>query len=373
MSQATFIKALGIFCSLIFISCQRAPTAWAPGKVFVTQVVVGTAQGSKLETVQLEGVMDAKTLRGQIVEFTLSPGEKGTGESKQLVGSSPIARFIESRDGIHLPADVLTLQMTTLYFHLQSLKKLENKIADQKNIVSWPRRVGLRANAKDPNNRFNNAFYNSDLDVLYFVPYVDSQLPVPMNAGVVGHEHFHAYFTKHVLKKVKLNKADLYSEFILKSLNEGLADVWGWLYSGEPDFVALSLPQLSERRVLEKPTNAAIEIKSEARLRSQAQSGVKLGEVYENGTELARVLKAVISSQQAAMKSNFADVRVEAGRQLLLLLVEIEKMAETDQLSLENVVVAWSKLAKVSAQGDCEFIMTALSTQKFIEQICSNQ
>jgi hypothetical protein len=389
LSQSSIKRALAISLSLFFLSCQRAPTTWEPGQAFVTQVVVGSSQGSQLQTVQLEGVMDSKTLRGRIVEFTLAPGERqGADGTKQLMGQSPVARFIQSKDGVNIPADVLTLQMTTLYFHMQSLKKLENKIVEEKNLVNWPRRVGLRANAKDPNNRFNNAFYNADLDVLYFVPYVETQLPVPLNSGVIGHEHFHAYFSEHVLKKLKIDKDDIYSEYVLKSLNEGLADVWGWLYSGEPDFVALSLPMLSNRRTLEKPTDSSLEIKSEARLRSQAHSAQQIcpnvvgcknagqlttDEAYENGTVLARLFRYLMISRQQKSNLSFEDMRVQMGQKLLMLLAKIQKSAEAEELNLEEAVVQWTKLMDVQNKEECDFVKDALSTLKYIDQVCLKQ
>lgn len=382
-SNSNTIK-FAILVSALFMGCQRAPTRWEPGAPFVTQVALGTNSEAPLQVVQLFGVKDSKTLRGDVVEFKISPGEKREGNNKGLVGQAPVARFIESRDGVMIPADVLTLQMTSLYFHLQSLKKLESKVLP-KGGLTWPRHVGLRALALDPASRFNNAFYGSELDVLYFVPYTQNQLPVPLNAGVIGHEHFHAYFAKQVILPLRTKKKSVYLDYVLKSLNEGLADVWGWLYTGDPDFIALSMPQLLKKRTLEIQANSELHIKPESLLRAEAFEAQQLcpnlercksanqltiDEAYENGTELARLIKAVTYSIQKESKISFEALRVQMGQQLMTLLHRIEILAQEDNLSLEQVVIEWHNIAQVKSPQDCEMIKSALSSKKMIDQVC---
>ena len=117
--------------------------------------------------------------------------------------------------------------------------------------------------------KYDNAFYNSAVDTLFFVPYKDTALPIPLNPGVIAHEHFHSYFSYQVLNplvsekviprlgssgnyKTQKGTEDLYSLFVLKAINESLADVWGWIYSNDPDFVALSLPKAQNSRNLDR-------------------------------------------------------------------------------------------------------------------------
>ncbi|MFN9067388.1 MAG: DUF5700 domain-containing putative Zn-dependent protease, partial [Bdellovibrionales bacterium] len=328
-----------ILASFISVSCQKSSSRWQTGEVFFTQALVSTPEGLKVQTVQLEGVRDSKTLRGDIVEFTFSPGEKDGPEGKKLVGQAPVARFIENRDGIMVPSDVLSLQMTTLYYQLQSLKKFEEKLKISENL-SWPRKVGLRAKTKNPENRFNNAFYNSELDVIYFVPYTEEILPVPLNAGVLAHELFHAYFAKLVTQKIKNKEQSPLNEFILKSLNEGLADVWGWLFTGQADFMALSLSKAKTQndRTLETPKGVTVQLPTLRQMQRQVQiaenlcpqidncknpNQLNITESYEHGTQLARLIKVISLQQQQLKNESFEQMRLRIARSVIEAVTQL--------------------------------------------------
>jgi len=372
--------------SFLLMSCSGQPSKWSADEPFTTQIVAGNAEGSVFKVVTLKGVQDQKTLRGQVVEFFLSPGEKGN----QLVGQAPVARFIQGRDGVHIPADVLSLQMVTLYHHMQSLKEFEEKLSDEA-VGTWPRKIGLQVNSKDPDTRYNNAFYNQKLETLYFVPYTDSSLPIPLNPGVIAHEYFHSYFAKFVLKPLaaqKKVKRDLYTEYVLKSLNEGLADTWGWIYTGDPDFLSLSLPRLNGMRKLESWDIRKTQIKPEAELKTETQFADNSCEdfdscempmqdlvkkAYENGTVIAQLFKDMITFDQIENKKAKSDSQIFAGRSILELLEQIKKSVDSGSLSLENTVLLWSKLLGELSNSQCEVLKSAISTDSIRDQICSNR
>lgn len=380
----SFIQLLAI--SLLLLSCNGKPSKWSADEYFYTQVVVGNSEGSVFKVVALKGVQDQKTLRGQVVEFFLSPGEK----DNQLVGQAPVARFVQGKDGVHIPADVLSLQMVTLYYHMQSLKEFEEKLSDQA-VNSWPRKIGLQVNSKDTAARYNNAFYNQKLETLYFVPYTDSNLPIPLNPGVIAHEYFHSYFAKIVLKPLesqKKVKRDLYTEYVLKSLNEGLADTWGWIYTGDPDFVSLSLPQLSGVRKLGPWKIEKTQIKSEAKLKSETQFAdsscedfescekpmqLLVNEAYENGTVIAQLIKDIITLDQIENKKAKPDSQIFAGQSILKLLEKIKASVDSGSLSLENAVLLWSNSLGKLSDTQCESLKTAISTDSIRDQICTNR
>ncbi len=389
MLPARPILILVILTSLILTSCQRVPSQWQSGQSFVTQVVVSSSEGSKVETVHLEGVRDSKTLRGDIVEFTYSPGEKNGPDGKRLVGQAPVARFIESRDGVMIPADVLSLQMTSLYYHLQSLKKFEEKLNLSENLT-WPRKVGLRAKTKSPDNRFNNAFYNAELDVIYFVPYTEEQLPVPLNAGVIGHELFHAYFAKYVAKKIKEKNLSTYNEFVLKSLNEGLADVWGWLFTGQIDFVALSLSKAKtlNDRTLETSKDTSLQLPTRNQMKRQARAAeilcsqvenckkpnqLNITESYEYGTQLARLIKVLSLQQQEIKNESFEEMRIRVAKSVLETLDKIAVLTDDDGLSIENVAILWSQIIKVEGETQCSKMKEALIDPELKDKVCSEK
>ncbi len=52
--------------------------------------------------------------------------------------------------------------------------------------------------------------------------------------GSLSEESLHSYY--HMALK--------------RGLNEGLADFWGWMYTGDPDFIAQSIPAVKESRSL---------------------------------------------------------------------------------------------------------------------------
>ena len=108
-----------------------------------------------------------------------------------------------------------------------------------------------------------------------------------LNHGVVAHEHFHAHFQSQVIQFLDeaLNKNDSFNtffspiyffsgqghptvtnldgwdmrtplglnNFILRGWNEGLADFFASIYTGQPDFFAASLPVEAHGRDVSLP------------------------------------------------------------------------------------------------------------------------
>src|SRR5690606_9491676 len=103
-------------------------------------------------------------------------------------------------------------------------------------------------------------------------------LPMALNGGILAHEHFHAYFFALLLEKVILildqwptptassvhsgvksgwwlphfNSTLNHNMGVLLAWNEGLADFWGYLYSGDPQFIGESLPHRLRARSLDR-------------------------------------------------------------------------------------------------------------------------
>lgn len=355
------------------LGCQKNPENWNAGKPFKTQIVVGTSSGVEFKIVELEGVKDQKTLKGDVVEFFLSPGEKNS----KVVGQSAIARFVQDSDGVFIPANSLSLQMVSLYFHMQSLRKLEIESLSQ-TYVSWPRQIGLQVNTKNAETRFNNAFYNSQLDVIFFVPYADQQLPLPLNGGIIAHEHFHSYFSYGIQQKLSAEKIEPLDDYMLKSLNEGLADIWGWIYTGQPDFISLSLPDLGQLRKLDTThLGVPLQVKS----KSELESDLKYSEVecekykgctssaqiitalsYVNGTVLARTLKNFLTEQNLSQK--------EMARKIFKLIEIIEQLTVKKTLNFESVIVEWAKLFESLSSESCEILKSSIKTKEIQDQVC---
>ncbi len=367
--------------------CQPRSNKWSRGEGFKTQIIVSRSFKTEFQQVELMGVMDKSTLIGEIADFYYSPGD----ENGTLVGAKPVARFIED-DGVYIPADQTSLQMVTLYYHMQQLKKLEmESLNSQESILKWPRKIALAVRVQNsPDMKYNNAFYNGKVDALYFVPYRSTAFPIPLNPGVIAHEHFHSYFSYQVINplikkqllptelkvtdvsEVKFRQ-DLYNTYVLKIINEGLADVWGWIYSRDPDFVALSLPKAGTDRTLEKITGANTRMKSEAELKNEISEIISncvqlnqkcaTDDSYRHGTKLARNLKAFAMVRQASVgASDEVSQKMMAGK-VLTLITEIQETFSTNkEISLDKVLSLWEKQFDSLSQTECEVLEQSAST-----------
>ena len=283
-----------------------------------------------LESTVLEGVDSLEALAGRFARFLYSPGRSGS----RLVGESASTRYLKNQNGTYVATDVLSLELSTLYFHMQSLAKLDAAMGVG-SLNEWPRTIAVRARTTE--GTVNNAYYDSETDSLVFVPYTRSEVPVSVNPGVIAHEHFHSIFNKLVispllqgqkfagltknfldhqeseprpsapqttdfkimdpaiaanLENVTTAQAETYHRYLLRSLNEGIADYWGWMYSGQVDFVRLSLREAGKR---------SLEVQSLPELPTTKQV---MGEVlwmkwrgepdyYEYGTRYAQILKGL--------------------------------------------------------------------------------
>lgn len=397
----SFQNLLSLFGLVIFFTgCQGSSSDWNSSEPFKTQIVSARTQGTEFKIVELQGVYDQRTLSGEVVDFYFSPGESGG----KVLGQAPIARFVKNSRGVHVPADMITLQMVTIYFHLQELKALEIEAAGRE-IVGWPRKVGLQVITEAKEMRYNNAYYNSQTDMLYFVPYKNADTPIALNKGVIAHEHFHSYFTNHVIKPAgkqfdikKYEAAANVSEtefmgvvmgdYVLKALNEGLADFWGWVYSDDPDFVALSLPGLSEVRSLNKltsveliPDTNALKVDAIKIMQNPAVLCPKnptvyscvTGKAYQRGTTIARVLKEFAYIHQQRQNLSGEETRALMAQKLLGMLEQIQFQALNDTLTLESTIVAWSKMFNNLSELECKHLANYMTSAEEKQKICAAQ
>ena len=215
---------------------------------------------------------------------------------------------------------------------------------------------------------------------MFFVPYAEEQLPIPMNGGIIAHEHFHSYFSYGVLKKLGSQKIDPLQDYLLKSLNEGIADMWGWIYTGDPDFISMSLPAVGGLRKLDVPSFMNLpEVKSKADLEFELKfvksechrvpgcssaEQVITGMSYENGTVLARILKNFLSKQNLSRK--------EKSQKMFELIDRLQQLSVSEVLDLEKVIVEWSKLFPSLSSEDCDLLKNSVKTKEIQEQICTS-
>jgi hypothetical protein len=374
------------FPVILQFGCQRRSNRWSPGESFKTQIIVATTFGTKFQVVDLLGIVNKSTLEGEIADYYFAPGEK----NGKIMGEKPLAKFVESK-GVFIPADQLSLQMVTIYYHLQELKKIELQATGlEKSIIHWPRQVGLSVQVINaPDMKYDNAFYNGKIDALYFVPYKDSRLPIPLNLGIIAHEHFHSYFSYQVLNPL-MNQGilptqfenstngnsldDVYNFYILKIINEGLADVWGWLYSHDPDFVAISLTKVGSSRKLENESGFfPNSLSTQNQLRNEVSALVHIcesnetrcltGDAYAHGTKLARTLKSFAQARMDSSKLSDSEMRSMMAREILKLIGELKiAFVQEGTLSLEKLVSIWEKQFEVLSASECKVLQQAINS-----------
>lgn len=269
--------------AVIACSENRSQVSEARGAVRVRLPILGTDGVTELGERTLTGIEDLSQVRGRYARFLYGPLVSSDG----LHGSAPRARFIRAKDGVYVPGDEQSQNLAAVYSELERLEALDRE-AGAGDLLSWPRTVGFSLRLLGSAGPVvDNAFYDGNTDSLLVVPYKSGRLPLAMNPGVVGHEHFHALFDRLVVRaliaKNAINRTlapsahgegSLREYFggiavkpaietgdetesrrhcdtiLLKSVNEGLADVWGWVHSGDANFVGRSVPRFAKMRDL---------------------------------------------------------------------------------------------------------------------------
>lgn len=330
----------------------------------------------KFEAVSLDSLINVSNLQGTSALFLLSPSLVDA----RLAGFQPRVRTFQDRDGISVPTDQLSLHLLTLYAHIEKLQSLDAD-AGLGDLLPKPRVVGVEVRIPQKQkgrNVENNALYSPQLDALLFVPYHDGDnLPLTVNAGVVGHEHFHALFNYLVLKPahakintikasqvhaaeehelreifqdlppepavvgedqklpvtapqdtVNLQDWEVYHVNLLRAMNEGLADIWGWIYSGDNIFVRRSIPGVQKTRDLELSGQQKLFTMERFRQLSLSASltGDESVRAYELGTLYARSLKNVFEPALKKAERSRNDLARIIARVLPKLKERVEAM-----------------------------------------------
>ncbi len=250
---------------LATLGCTRpTESEQATGDIKV-QIPVRENDQPSLKVVTLRKMEDLKRVSGGIATFYYAPKIDGS----TVIGELPHARFIKTFDDVFVPVDSQSADMAAIYYHLQNLTALDASLGLAR-FNEGPRKVALSTRIlKSDEWVRNNSFYDQNSDAIIFVDFQSQALPLTLNPGVVAHEHFHSLFSKLVVLPLiksgeiseslkafsatnKLRRD--YEDFVLfKSLNEGLADYWGWVYSRDEKFVSASIPA-EQSRSLEKPS-----------------------------------------------------------------------------------------------------------------------
>lgn len=366
------------------------------------------AQGKYTMSVEeLGSILDLTHLKGAAANILIEPHQV----KNSLRGRAPEIHYFRNSHGVIVATDSDSLQMLALYTQFEKLRVLDQTMGVE-SANKWPVKVAVNAVTKlaDGNNEENNAFYTGQFDAYLFAPYSQSQLPLAVNSGVIGHEHFHSLFQHLVIDPLKEkypdptqptahdDKARLkafglggiagddtgatdasddssdglkYNALLLRGLNEGLADVWGWIYSGDQDFVQRSLSGVGLSRSLRMtatglPSQAQFmdQMRQAYSLDSISQKNAMLGGIpYQFGHQVALTVKAVVMNHNPDMSTD--DIRKETAKLVVAALPairdEIAALAST-----ETTIVPGDLLMTIASKitgltnDDCQVVQNLI-------------
>jgi hypothetical protein len=372
-----------LFLMLLFtvsvVGCkQKSELNDVNGNVTVKIPVASQAGDSsqyELMAVTLKGLSNLKQVSGYFAQFFFSPGLN----QNDLTGDSPQARFVKTNGDVYVPADSISQQMATLYYHIQNLTEFSQQIGIG-DVNQGPMKIGIETrigNSEALAN--NNAFYDGKSDSMLFVPYISSQLPIAVNAGIIAHEYFHSLFYKTVLMRSENKKEisstkkmiSIYNETYLRGINEGLADFWGWLYTNDEDFIHWSLSAYSANRKLTLTEKSLGQLESSERILSKVQGAIQSGPepsvylsdyIYKIGTPNARFLKQMtVMLTESGLKTSEAKAKMAQ-----VVVSFIRQLSSKAQALAENEILAGELLFDFVASADsklklskeqCQFVL----------------
>lgn len=196
----------------------------------------------KLETVTLRTVDKLYSMEGGIAHIRV--GSAIRPDSGNEIGLVPEAKFIKSH-GIYIPKDELTLRMTTLMYHLESVKTMLDSSKTNQNMP-FPF-VTLVDVPEVGGGTTTNAGFLPSLDLFYFLEhfFFGDKLRFAYNAGVIAHEYAHRIFWYDFFGTLD-EESEVHNRLnahLLKSLSEGVSDFVGRHYAGNNDWSYNSYPQ----------------------------------------------------------------------------------------------------------------------------------
>jgi hypothetical protein len=300
-----------------------------------------------LQDISLSTFRNPDKLNGDAAEIVVDPRvSDGT-----VFGEEPIGRWI--RDGARMiPADFVTLQAATIYAHQEKLAEID-RATGVARVFKSRARIGLLARISESPTAppiLNNAIYDGRLDSLFIVPFDGKRLFISLNAGILGHEHFHRIFQSIILNPIReaarngtipygwddsiacmggteaaalpmatgpgsggsigslgngpIVPMKVLNQVLVRGVNEGFADFWGWAYTRDDEFVGRSLgPAEDKLRRLDvsaatmplKPSlrNSLITVDKSGGPTLKSE-GARVATAYQFGTQYARILRGLV-------------------------------------------------------------------------------
>lgn len=312
--------------SSLIISCSLGSKERSENQQYRVLLPWGNPDQFSFQVVTLHTLQNITSLKGSVAAFSMG-----------YLGPDVRVRVLEREDGVFVPTDSTSQQMLSLYAHLEKLRELDD-VAGSGDVVKRPFTVGVKVKMTiqgEAQQTENNALYSPKHTALFFAPFNSPTLPMTVNAGIIGHEYFHAIFDQMVLQPLRQTMpVELYGESaaaphesksdppvfnphcpgdreagkvatpdqlrevhnirVLRGMNEGLADLWGWIYSNDTNFVGRSIPLHANFRRLDStrgPVTAHIQFLAASNATGVCGRSSGQGYVYELGSQYAFWLK----------------------------------------------------------------------------------
>ena len=208
--------------------------------------------GYGLEVGEVRNLESLRELRGRDIEVRAGTGiEEGIDPAGPVIDRGrPFAfDWSEAEDGTVVPADRDSFQALTLYRHLDevaSLLRAHGHVPLHRLTVFYlPRYDNLVLG--DGRLLFtDNAAYLSMARGFLVVPsFVLSELPMLLNEGVIAHEYGHAVVHQELFGDAleepnawSTEEGWIVARRHLQAMHEGVADLIGFVATGDPDYIA---------------------------------------------------------------------------------------------------------------------------------------
>jgi hypothetical protein len=321
------MRWIPLIAFLALSACANSPQDECGGRVLLLWPTA--SKTFSFQEIQLSTLISPYELKGSAVEVFVENGISDEGFS----GSPARPRLTRTSGGVCVPMDTESSVSLAAYAHFERLQKFDQELKVDAQ-VNWPRKVGVDIHLRSPDGGIhNNAHYLSRADATAVIPYSMGGLNLALNPGVLAHEHFHAHFQTQVnrplnesLEVVTAAEEFFYSvlslkptvedvehhdvnstlglnKFVLRAWNEGLADLYGAIYSGQSDFFTVSLPNLEQVRDLSAPLGFFQSGDGFAATpRGPGNPLAEVGKSYEQGALLARVLYRIAMNSELPPK-----------------------------------------------------------------------
>jgi hypothetical protein len=170
-----------------------------------------------------------------------------------------------------------------------------------------------------------------------------------------------------------------YNQTLVRGMNEGLADYWGWLYTNDTDYISVSLPKFGTARKMELDaatigsieTSSAIASKvSEAQEASEKPTEYLSTYIYKIGTPHARFLKELTQRISYDNKTSLKVAKVQMARAIYNYMKNLS--ATTKAFKAESILDAddmFQYFSRPSVSGinlspvQCDFVLRYVKTK----------